>query len=78
MNTNTWKLVPFPYHKKAIGSSWVFKLKLYAKGFLERYKASWVAIGFTQTEFLYYLDTFNPVVKMTTITIFMAIIAAQD
>ncbi|PNX56690.1 cysteine-rich RLK (receptor-like protein kinase) 8, partial [Trifolium pratense] len=39
MKNNTWTLVDFPTHKKAIGCKWVFKLKLHADGSAERYKA---------------------------------------
>lgn len=32
---NTWELVPLPKGKKAIGSKWVYKVKLKANGELE-------------------------------------------
>jgi len=75
---NTWKLTSLPAHKKAIGCKWIFKLKLHANDTIERYKARLVAKGFTQTKGIDYMDTFSPVVKMTTIRVLISIVASQN
>ncbi|MCH88333.1 retrovirus-related Pol polyprotein from transposon TNT 1-94 [Trifolium medium] len=77
LKNNTWTMTTLPPHKKAIGCKWVFKLKLHVDGSIERHNARLVAKGFTQTEGIDYIDTFSPVVKMTTVRTFMAIVAAQ-
>ena len=45
-NNKTWEMVQLPPGKKAIGSKWVFKVKLKSNGTLERFKARLVAKGF--------------------------------
>ena len=49
LNDNkTWEIVDLPKGKKAIGSRWVYKVKLKSDGSLERFKARLVAKGFNQ------------------------------
>lgn len=52
----TWILTALPKGKTSIGCKWVFKIKYKADCSVERYKASLVAKGFTQTEGIDYLD----------------------
>ena len=42
-----WDLVELPKGRKPVGSKWVFKVKTYEDGNVERYNAQLVAQGFT-------------------------------
>ncbi|KAL0310615.1 UNVERIFIED_CONTAM: hypothetical protein Sangu_2356200 [Sesamum angustifolium] len=42
-NNQTWTLTALPNGKKAIGSRWVYKLKMNPDGTVNRYKARLVA-----------------------------------
>ncbi|XP_062116165.1 uncharacterized mitochondrial protein AtMg00820-like [Humulus lupulus] len=62
-----WELVPKPKEVKPISCKWVYKVKSHPDGSIERYKAQLVAQGFSQQYGLEYVETFNPISKITTV-----------
>jgi hypothetical protein len=47
MKNEVWEIVPRPKKKDVVSSRWLFKIKYAADGSIEKYKASFVARGFS-------------------------------
>jgi len=78
INTGTWVLVELPPGANVIGSKWVFKTKRDETGRVVRYKARFVAQGFSQVAGQDYFDIYAPVAKLSSIRIILALAAALD
>ena len=63
---------------KLLSTKWVFKLKRDERGKPARFKARLVVRGFEQREGLDYDETFAPVMKLTSLRVFLAITNALD
>lgn len=74
----TFKLVPLPRDRKAIGSKWVYKIKRDADGNITTYRARLVAQGFTQKPGVDFLETYAPVAKIESIRLLLALAATLD
>jgi hypothetical protein len=57
----SWEIVPRPKEKSIVSSKWIFKIKHAADESIEKYKARFVARGFSQQEGVDYDETFSPV-----------------
>lgn len=66
----TFKITQLPPGKKTVGGRWVYSLKSDADG-SEKYKARYVAKGYSQKEGIDYEETFSPTADMTTVRVVM-------
>lgn len=75
---STWVLSDLPPGKKAIGSKWVYKIKLKSDGTLDKHKARLVIQGNHQKDGVDYLQTFSSVIKMATTGSIIALAASKN
>ena len=75
--TGTWDLVDLPSGKSAIDCKWVYKIKTRSDGAIDRYKARFVARGFTQEYGIDYEETFAQVARLSFVMTLIAIYAAR-
>jgi hypothetical protein len=67
IKNDVWEIVSRSKSKDVISSKWFFKIKHAADGSIEKYKARFVARGFSQKEGIDYEETFAPVARYTSI-----------
>jgi len=78
MKNDVWEVVPRPQDKTVVTSKWLYKIKHAADGSKEKYKARFVARGFSQKEGIDYDEIFAPVARYTTIHSIIALVASQE
>jgi hypothetical protein len=59
-------------------SKWVFTHKSISDMIFDRYKARWVLQVFTQCPGVNYDKTYNPIVKLATVRMVLAIVSSRD
>jgi hypothetical protein len=62
-----------PKDKSMVSSKWIYKIKHAADGSVERFKARFVARGFSQKEGIDYEETFAPIARHTSIRVIIAL-----
>jgi hypothetical protein len=75
MKNGVWEVVPRPEGNSVVTSRWLYKLKHVADGSIEKYKARFVAQGFSQVEGVDYDETFVLVARYTSIRAVISIAA---
>ena len=61
MKNDVWDVVPRPQDKSVVTSKWLYKIKHGAAGSAEKFKARFVARGFSQKEGVDYDEIFAPI-----------------
>ena len=75
MKNSVWEVVPRPKNKSVVGSRWIYKVKHAADGNIDKYKAKFVAEGFSQVEGVDYEERFTPVARYSSIRTILALVA---
>jgi len=76
MKNDVWEIIP--RLKGSLTSKWIYKIKHAANGSIEKYKARFVARGFSQKEGIDYDETFSPVERYTSIRTIITIASVMD
>ncbi|GKC17148.1 retrovirus-related pol polyprotein from transposon RE1, partial [Tanacetum coccineum] len=72
-SNDIWTLTTLSANKISIGCKWVYRIKYFTDGSVEKYKARLVAKCFTQKEGIDFKETFAPVAKMVTVRAVIAL-----
>lgn len=72
-----WDIVDRPTDMPVVGGRWHFKIKLNLDGSIAKFKARYVAKGFTQTEGVDYTETFAPTGRLASFRALVATAAAR-
>jgi hypothetical protein len=67
--------VPRPEEKSVVGSRWIYKIKHVADGSVDKFKARFVAKGFSQKEGIDFSETFALVARYSSIRAVISIVA---
>jgi hypothetical protein len=74
VKNSAWEIVPRPVNKSMVGSRWIYKVKQVVDGSVEKYKAKFLAQGFSQIEGIYCDETFSPIVRYSSIRSILALL----
>jgi hypothetical protein len=77
LKNKTWHLIPPRVDINIIDYKWVFQLKHKLDGSIDHHKARLVAKGFKQQYGVDYDNTFNPMVKPTTIRVLLSLVISR-
>ena len=73
VNNDVWDVVPRPDGKSAVTSKWIYKIKHAADSSIEKYKARFVARGFSHKEGIACEETFAPISRYTSFRLVLSL-----
>ena len=74
----SWTIKKCPPGERVIGGRWVYSLKQDKDGEISKYKARYVARGFSQIPGIDYYDTYAPTTRLTSVRMLMQISVQYD
>jgi hypothetical protein len=77
LKNDVWDVVPRPEGNSVVTSKWIYKIRHAVDGSIEKYKARFVARGFSQVEGVDYDETFALVARYTSIRSIIALAASM-
>ena len=77
MNNDVWYVVRIPEGNSVVTSKWIYNIKHAADSSIEKYKAIFVARGFSQKEGIDYEENFAPVARYTSIRTILSLAIAM-
>jgi hypothetical protein len=77
LKNDVWDIVPRPEGKSVVTFKWIYKINHAADGIVDKYKARFLARGFSQVEKIDYEETFSPVARYTSICTIIALAASM-
>jgi hypothetical protein len=77
MKNDVWEVVSRPKEKFVVTSKWVYKINHVVDGSIDKYKARFVARGFSQQEGEYYDEMFSLVARYTSIKAIISLTASM-
>jgi hypothetical protein len=78
LDNHTWSLAELPLGRSAIGSRWTYRIKRSPDGSIEKYKARFVAKGFSQRPGIDYYEIYSPVIKLDSLRVILSMAASRD
>jgi hypothetical protein len=78
IKNDVWDIVLRPEEKTVMTSKWIYKIKHVADGSIEKYKARFVARGFSQKDGVDYKETFAPIVGYTSIMVVISLASVME